>query len=70
MSQSIRVAALFVKIKIHACMAESTEVCWCVNAVIPSELIALVPEELINKSCICNNCVALFLQDPEKFNLQ
>ena len=54
----------------NACMAESTEVCWCVNAVIPSELIALVPEELKNKSCICNNCVALFLQDPEKFNLQ
>ena len=51
----------------NACMAESADACWCVNAVIPGELIDLVPEELKNKSCICNNCVTLFLQDPEKF---
>ncbi len=31
--------------------------CWCLTAEIPAELIARVPPELRNKSCICRECV-------------
>jgi hypothetical protein len=44
--------------------------CWCARANIPEALIARVPSELRNKSCICRDCVEKFHRtkdDPSKF---
>lgn len=30
--------------------------CWCANVEISADTIALIPEELRGKSCICHNC--------------
>ena len=37
--------------------------CWCVDAGLPSELLARVPENLRNRACICRTCL-------EKFHLE
>jgi prepilin-type N-terminal cleavage/methylation domain-containing protein/prepilin-type processing-associated H-X9-DG protein len=34
--------------------------CWCARAEIPNELLARIPAERRNQSCICRNCVAAF----------
>jgi len=34
--------------------------CWCATAEIPEALLAQVPPDLRNKSCICRNCVMVF----------
>ncbi len=34
--------------------------CWCSKVKIPGELIAQVPADLRNKSCICRDCVMKF----------
>ncbi|MBF0264000.1 MAG: cob(I)yrinic acid a,c-diamide adenosyltransferase [Gammaproteobacteria bacterium] len=44
--------------KKNHCQARNTALsCWCHQKVIPEELIARVPEELKNKTCICQSCV-------------
>ncbi len=37
--------------------------CWCAKVKIPEELIAQVPPESRNKSCICRACVMKFHRD-------
>lgn len=34
--------------------------CWCAQVDVPGELLALVPEPLRNRACICAGCVAKF----------
>jgi len=34
--------------------------CWCAQVEVPEELIALVPEHLRNRACICASCVEKF----------
>ncbi|MGO4370459.1 cysteine-rich CWC family protein [Paenibacillus sp. 2TAB19] len=40
--------------------SQSGSACWCFQASIPAELIALVPPEQRGKSCICQNCVKAY----------
>ncbi|SEO13272.1 cysteine-rich CWC family protein [Paenibacillus sp. OV219] len=39
---------------------EGNESCWCSREKFPKELIALVPEELKGKACICEACLHAF----------
>ncbi|MDQ6420351.1 cysteine-rich CWC family protein [Paenibacillus sp. LHD-117] len=39
--------------------------CWCFHAKFPQELLALVPEEARNKSCICRHCTEGFSSAEE-----
>lgn len=34
--------------------------CWCAQVEVPGELLALVPEPLRDRACICAGCVARF----------
>jgi hypothetical protein len=52
---------------INTCMAKIKTPCWCNEVIISTELTKLVPSEFLNKSCICNNCVNLFNENPQKF---
>ncbi|WP_440876887.1 cysteine-rich CWC family protein [Thalassotalea sp. PLHSN55] len=45
----------------NKCAVSAKEGCWCMKTPIPKALIAQLPTELKNKTCICNACV-------EKFN--
>lgn len=49
------------------CMVDKPTSCWCFTTKVPSELIALVPKVQEKKSCICQNCIASFLQSKEEF---
>ncbi|WP_145074451.1 cysteine-rich CWC family protein [Poriferisphaera corsica] len=31
--------------------------CWCVSATIPQDLLDQIPDQYINKSCICKTCI-------------
>ena len=42
---------------------ENTNQCWCFSIEIDKKLIALLPDNLINKSCICLACITLFKED-------
>ncbi|WP_076420707.1 cysteine-rich CWC family protein [Colwellia sp. UCD-KL20] len=42
------------------CAINTVEPCWCTTKKIPAALIAQVPAEKKNKSCICANCVDKF----------
>ncbi len=48
-------------------MIKSDKPCWCTDAVIPAELIAIVPAQFQQKSCICAACINLFNENPECF---
>jgi prepilin-type N-terminal cleavage/methylation domain-containing protein/prepilin-type processing-associated H-X9-DG protein len=37
--------------------------CWCANVEIPKELLARVPDDQRNRSCICPRCVAAFRRE-------
>jgi hypothetical protein len=37
--------------------------CWCIQVKIPHELLAQVPPELLNQTCICKDCVAGFWRE-------
>ncbi len=49
------------------CMIQSDKACWCKSVVVPAELSEMVPVELMRKSCICQDCVALFHESPSEF---
>ena len=34
--------------------------CWCMSVVIPQEIFEGVPQDLLNKSCICKACLHTF----------
>lgn len=34
--------------------------CWCRHIEIPKELIALVPDDLKGKACICQDCIVSY----------
>jgi hypothetical protein len=51
----------------NQCMAQVEEPCWCNNANVPKELLALVPKETINKSCVCLSCIKSFNENPLEF---
>lgn len=55
---------------VNACMAKSTRPCWCVDAVIPAGLVALVPDPARGKACICQACVRLYNRDPALFRVK
>lgn len=52
--------------KKNQCAVEQSIQCWCFNANIDKALLALVPNSLKNKSCICLECVSLFKKNPEE----
>jgi hypothetical protein len=55
---------------LNSCMVNDKNPCWCNNVEIPTELIALVPEYLQQKSCICLSCINHFNANPEFFKNQ
>jgi len=52
---------------VNNCMINNKTPCWCNDAAIPPEIIALVPSTLQNKTCICLGCINLFNENPENF---
>jgi hypothetical protein len=48
---------------VNACMAKSTQPCWCIAATIPAGLVELVPAPAKGKACICAACVREYNQD-------
>src|SRR6266576_1480060 len=42
--------------------------CWCARTSIPDSLLARVPLELRNRSCLCQSCVTAFWHDHEQAN--
>ncbi|NQU62815.1 MAG: cysteine-rich CWC family protein [SAR324 cluster bacterium] len=34
--------------------------CWCADEIIPREIFKLVPEDKLNKACICKKCLDKF----------
>jgi len=52
---------------INNCMIKSEKPCWCTDVVIPAKLIAMVPAQFQQKSCICVACINLFNENPENF---
>lgn len=51
----------------NSCMVNAQKPCWCFNTIIPSELTAMVPIQLQQKSCICLACISSFNESPEHF---
>ena len=51
----------------NQCAVVNQQGCWCNKVEVPSELIKLIPEVLIGKSCICNTCINRFNNDPQGF---
>ena len=48
-------------------MIQSKKPCWCKNVVVPAKLSDMVPVELMRKSCICQECIELFNENPSQF---
>jgi hypothetical protein len=40
--------------------------CWCASVKIPAELLARVPAEDVNKSCICKRCIEATLRESHR----
>lgn len=51
----------------NQCMVNCDKPCWCAKVKVPTGLQDLVPQELRRKSCICQNCVTEYLENPERF---
>lgn len=51
----------------NRCAVANKQGCWCANITIPFELLQLVPIKLREKACICNACIASFIEEPELF---
>ena len=51
----------------NQCAVAKQHGCWCAKVEIPSELIKLIPEPLVNQSCICNACINHFINDRKGF---
>jgi len=51
----------------NQCAVENKHGCWCYQIEIPTELIKLIPNKLVNQSCICNVCIQAFIHDREDF---
>ncbi|MGJ8679043.1 cysteine-rich CWC family protein [Paraglaciecola sp.] len=49
------------------CSNNENRACWCFNTKVPQELIELLPNSVINKSCICSKCVDNFRESPSLF---
>lgn len=45
------------------CAVNDSNGCWCMNTNIPPALLAKLPKESRNKSCICNACIEHFKQN-------
>lgn len=41
--------------------------CWCFETKVPKELIALLNQDEVNKSCICKTCVLEFTNNKKNF---
>lgn len=41
--------------------------CWCNHIKIPEKLIELIPKEFKMKTCICKDCIELFIKDKDTF---
>ena len=53
--------------KDNHCQAKTGNPCWCFEIKVPGELLALLPEFLQGRACVCQSCVAEFLKDPQQF---
>jgi len=51
--------------KKNLCNIEQSNNCWCFTTNIDKTLLALIPDTLKNKSCICLACITLFKEDPQ-----
>lgn len=40
----------------------SHDLCWCAAESFPQQIFELIPPELVNKACICKNCLDKFKQ--------
>lgn len=50
----------------NLCQA-SADRCWCNDVNIPLQLIELIPQDQIGKSCLCRHCIEKFNSSPEHF---
>ncbi|WP_411743339.1 cysteine-rich CWC family protein [Reinekea sp.] len=50
------------------CQVRAPLNCWCNRVEVPEQLLAMVPESLKQKACICANCIELYHKDPERFS--
>ncbi|MCP4142479.1 MAG: cysteine-rich CWC family protein [Chloroflexi bacterium] len=39
--------------------------CWCESVVFPEELLAQVPDDVVRKTCICQNCLEQFQESTK-----
>lgn len=46
--------------KANQCQVEKGRDCWCAQEKIPNELIATLPKDKQEKSCLCQACVLRF----------
>ncbi|MBL1320778.1 MAG: cysteine-rich CWC family protein [Methylophaga sp.] len=54
----------------NSCTANTTTSCWCNNVKVPQLLRDLLPQELQDKVCICNDCITHFNEDETAFILR
>ena len=40
--------------------------CWCESVIFPEELLAKVPENVVRKTCICQNCLRDYQESVSK----
>lgn len=50
----------------NQCGVSGEEPCWCTKEKVPEALISQVPNESLNKSCICQACIQKFNVDNVK----
>lgn len=50
--------------KSNGCEVQTDRVCWCMNLAVnvPQVLLDKIPSQLKGKCCICNTCIADYLQ--------
>lgn len=53
--------------KANNCMRSNAPHCWCYATNIPPELLALLPSDSREKSCICIECIAYFIDNAAGF---
>lgn len=50
----------------NQCGIKGSEPCWCTKEKVPEALIAQVPDESLNKACVCQACIQKFNIDNAK----
>lgn len=49
----------------NCCDVDSSMGCWCMNTHVPEALIAKIPKNLKDISCVCNQCIVRYQKASE-----